>query len=123
MKVFDFLGYRFRRNGKGIQATERTLKKGMGMWWRDAHFYRAKSVSLRTNCDRVVSQVFSAGLNGSVNWPWSGGRVMRVAVPAKMITYRFFLRAYLPITVIITSHRVFFPCVQFWPKLKINRNL
>ena len=62
IKVFDFLEYRFRRNGKGIQATERTLKKGMGMWWRDAHLYRAKSVSLRTNCDRVVSQVFSAGL-------------------------------------------------------------
>ena len=31
VKVFDFLGYRFRRNGKGIQATERTLKKVMGM--------------------------------------------------------------------------------------------
>ena len=41
MEVFDFLGYRFRRNGPGIQGTERTLKKGMGSWWSDGHIYRA----------------------------------------------------------------------------------
>ena len=35
---------------------------------------------------------------------------MSVAVPAKMITYRFFLRAYSPIKVIITSYRVFSLC-------------
>ena len=43
-------GYRFRRNGQGIQGTQRTLKKKMGSWWRNAHIYRAKSVPLRTKC-------------------------------------------------------------------------
>ena len=33
----------FRRNGKGIQGTERTLKKGMGSWSADSHICRAKS--------------------------------------------------------------------------------
>ena len=61
--TLDFLVYRFRRNAKGIQGTERTLKKGMGGWWRDAHIYHAKTVSLRTKCAMVVSQVFSTGLN------------------------------------------------------------
>ena len=39
--------------------------------------YRAQRESLRTKCTRVVSQVFSTGLTGSLNWPWSGSRVMR----------------------------------------------
>ena len=30
VEVFGLLGYRFRRNGTGIQGTERKLKKGMG---------------------------------------------------------------------------------------------
>ena len=70
-EVLDLSGYRFRRNGKGVQGTERTLKKGVGSWWRDSHTYRARGVSLRTRRERVVSHVFSTGLNGSENWPWS----------------------------------------------------
>ena len=41
MEVFDLLVNRFRRNGPGIQGTERTLKKGMGNWWSDGRIYRA----------------------------------------------------------------------------------
>ena len=50
----------------------------MGSWWRDAHKYRGKRVSLRTKCGRVVSHVFSTALNGSVKWAWGVERVMRV---------------------------------------------
>ena len=32
-----------------------------------------RTVLLRTECERVVRQLFSTGLNGSVNWPWSVG--------------------------------------------------
>ena len=35
-------------------------------------------VSLRTQCERVLRQVFSAGPNGNVNWPWSGELVLGV---------------------------------------------
>ena len=42
-EVFDVLGYRFHRNGKGTQGIEKTLRKGMGSWWRDGHIYRSKS--------------------------------------------------------------------------------
>ena len=30
-------GYRSFRDGKGIQVAEKTLRKGMGSWWRDGH--------------------------------------------------------------------------------------
>ena len=40
--------------------------------------YRAITVCLRTTSDRVVGHVFSTVLTGSVNWLWSGERVMRV---------------------------------------------
>ena len=71
MEVFDVLGYRFQRDGKGTQGVEKTLRKGMGCWWRDAYIYRSKSVSLKTKCQRVVSHVFSTALNSSVNWNWT----------------------------------------------------
>ena len=44
--------YRLRRKEKGIQVTERTLKTGMGSWWRVTRIYRANSFSLRTTRDR-----------------------------------------------------------------------
>ena len=44
VEVFDLLVYHFRRTGKGIQGTEKTLRKGMGSWWRDGCIYRGKSV-------------------------------------------------------------------------------
>ena len=70
-EVFDVLGYRFNREGKGAQGVEKTLRKGMGSWWRDVYIYRSRSVPLKTKCRRVVSHVFSTALNGSVNWNWT----------------------------------------------------
>ena len=65
VEAFDLLGLRSRRTGKGIQGTEKTLRKGMGLWWR-------------RKCDRVVSHVFSTALKESVRWPRSVERMMRV---------------------------------------------
>ena len=42
-----------------VLGTEKTLRKGMGSWWRDGHVCRAKGVSFRRKCDRVVGHVFS----------------------------------------------------------------
>ena len=41
-EVFEVLGYRFQRDGKGTQGVEKTLRKGMGSWWRDTCIYRSK---------------------------------------------------------------------------------
>ena len=68
MEVFDVLGYPFRRDGKGMQGTEKTLREGLGSWWRAGYIYRAKSVPLKTECHTVVSHVFS------VSRPWSVAR-------------------------------------------------
>ena len=46
VEASDLLGKRFRRTGRGIQGTERTLRKGVGGLWQDGHLCRAKSVSL-----------------------------------------------------------------------------
>ena len=70
-EVFDVLRCRFQRDGKGTQGVEKTLRKGMGSWWRDAEIYRSKSVSAKTKCQRVVSHVFSTALNSSANWTWN----------------------------------------------------
>ena len=67
-EVFEVLGYHFQRDGKGTQGVEKTLRKGMGSWWRDAYICRSKSVSLTTKCQRVISPVFSTALNSSANW-------------------------------------------------------
>ena len=66
-EVFDVLGYRFQRDGTGTQRFEKTLRKGMGSWWRDAKIYPSKSVSLKTKCQRVISHVFSTALKSSAN--------------------------------------------------------
>ena len=47
----------------------------VGCGW-DGHIHCAKSVSLATKCDRLVSHVFRTALNGSVNWLWSMERVV-----------------------------------------------
>ena len=70
-EVFEVWRYRFQRDGKGTQGVEKTLRKGMGSWWRDAEIYRSKSVSLKTKCQRVISHVFSTALNSSANWTWN----------------------------------------------------
>ena len=71
MEVFDVLGYRFNREGKDAQGVEKTMRKGMGCWWRDVYIYRSRSVPLKTKCQRVVSHVFSTALNGSANLNWT----------------------------------------------------
>ena len=42
--VFEVLGYRYHRDGKGFQGAERGMCKGMGSWWRDKYIYRSKAV-------------------------------------------------------------------------------
>ena len=76
VEVFDVLGYRFNRAGKGAQGVEKTLRKGMASWWRDVYIYRSRSVPLKTKCQRVVSHVFSTPFNGSLNW--TGPLTLRV---------------------------------------------
>ena len=68
MEVFDVLGFRFRRDGKGMQGTEKTLRTGLGSLWRDGYIHR----------HRVVSHVFSTALHGSVNWLWSAARTTNI---------------------------------------------
>ena len=75
MGVFEVQGYRFRRHGKG---TEKTLRKGLGSWWRDGYIYRAKSVPFKTKWQRVVSQVFITALNNSVDWLWCVARTTKL---------------------------------------------
>ena len=58
-EVFDVLGYRFHRDGKGFQGAERTMCKGLRSWWRDKDIYRSKTVPMTVKCKR--------GLNGSIN--------------------------------------------------------
>ena len=68
-EVFDVLGYRFHRDGKGFQGAERSTFKALRSWWRDKYIDRAKTVSMTTKCERVHSHVYSTVLNGSINWP------------------------------------------------------
>ena len=34
-EVFEVLGYRCRRDGKGFESAQGTMCKGTGSWWRD----------------------------------------------------------------------------------------
>ena len=54
VEVFDLLGCPCRGTENRAQETEKTLRKGMGRWWRDGYTFRTKSVFLRRKCDRVV---------------------------------------------------------------------
>ena len=65
------IGCRFQRDGRGTQGVEKTLRKKMGSWRRDADIYSSKSVSLRTKCQRVISHVVSTALHSSANWTWN----------------------------------------------------
>ena len=44
--VFEVLGYRFHRDGKGFQGADRTLCDGLASWWQDRYIYRLNSVHL-----------------------------------------------------------------------------
>ena len=87
-EVFDVLGNRCHRCGKGFQGEERTMCKGMGSWWRDKYIYRLGTVPMLTKCWRVLSHVHS--LNGSINWPWSAAMIDKVrAWQAKILRLTF----------------------------------
>ena len=77
-EVFDVLGYRFHRDGKGFPGAECSMCKALGSWWRDKYIYRTKTVTMTTKCERVHSNVYSTVLNGSINWPWSGAMINKV---------------------------------------------
>ena len=95
VEVFDMLGYRFNRAGKGQQGVQKTLRKGMGSWWRDVYIYRSRSVPLKNRRQRVVSHVFSTALNSSLNWNWTINiarmvrywetKIMRLTLRPKML--------------------------------------
>ena len=78
MEVFGVMECRFHRDGKGMQEIDKTLRKGLGSWWRDAHIHRSKSVSMQVKCRRVVSNMFSTVLNGSANWSWNADTSLKV---------------------------------------------
>ena len=63
-EVFEVLGYHFQLDGKGTQGIEKTLGKGMGR----TLMFVFRSVSLKTNCQRVISIVSSIG---SANGIWN----------------------------------------------------
>ena len=65
---FDVLGCRFRWR----RETEKTLRKGMGSWWRGGCIFRSKSVLLTTKCHRVVCHAVSTAFNGSINKKMAG---------------------------------------------------
>ena len=44
-EVFDVLGYRLHRDGKGFQGAERTMCKGLRSWWRDKYICRSNDSS------------------------------------------------------------------------------
>ena len=67
MEVFDVMGHRFLRDGKGAQGPEKTLTKGLGVG------------GVTGKCHRVVGHVFITALNGSVQWPWSVARTTKYA--------------------------------------------
>ena len=77
-EVFDVLGYRFHRDGKGFQGAERTICKGLRSWWRDKYICRSKTVPMTAKCKRVHSHVCSTVLNGSINWPLRGAMINKV---------------------------------------------
>ena len=72
VEISDTLGNRFRRNGRVFNGQVVHKRKGWGVGG-GMHTSIRRTVPMRTECERVVSQVFSTGLNGSVNWPWSVG--------------------------------------------------
>ena len=84
-EVFDVLGYRFHRDGKGFQGAERSMCKALRSWWRDKYIYRSKTVPMTTKCKLVHSHVYSTVLNGSVNWPWSGAMINKVRASESQI--------------------------------------
>ena len=75
--VFQVLGCRFHRDGKGSQGEDRTLCKGNASCWRDRYICRSKSVTTQMKCRRVLSHVHSSAPNGSVHWPWSVAMLVR----------------------------------------------
>ena len=64
-EIFDVLGYRVCRDGKGFQGAECSMCKALRSWWRDKYIYRSKTVPMSTKRKRVHSHAYSTVLNGS----------------------------------------------------------
>ena len=45
--------------GKGFLGAERTMRKGMGSWWRDKLICRSRTVPMLSECRRVLSHIHS----------------------------------------------------------------
>ena len=52
VEEFDLLVYRFRRDGKWSDGVQRALNNGMRSWSWDKHIHQARSVSLKTKCEK-----------------------------------------------------------------------
>ena len=86
MKSLMYWDTVFIGDGKGFQDAERTLRKGLGSWWRDRYIHRSKTVPMAAKCKRVHSHVYITVLSGSINWPWSGAMINKVrAWEAKIV--------------------------------------
>ena len=64
-EIFDVLGYRVCRDGKGFQGAECSMCKALRSWWRVKYIYRSKTVPMTTKRKRVHSHAYSTVLNGS----------------------------------------------------------
>ena len=89
-EVFEVLGYRYHRNGKGSQGAERTMCNGLVSWWKDKFIFHSKTVLMVTKCKRVLSHVYCTVLNGSINSSWSVAMIDKVrAWEAKILRFTF----------------------------------
>ena len=61
VRVFEIVGCKFGRDGKGTAGMERTLTKGSGAGGDTGRFTKRKVIPLKDNCERVVSHVWETG--------------------------------------------------------------
>ena len=50
----------------------------MNSWFKEAHLYRSKGISLKSQGESMVSHVHSVASNGCVNWSWPQEKMKRV---------------------------------------------
>ena len=56
--------------GKGDNGMVIALNEGTRCW-RDKHIHPARSVTCKTQSERVVSHVWSMAMNGHCKWAWT----------------------------------------------------
>ena len=74
VEVFDLVAYQFQSK-RLVFKGQTMLKLGFEGPGGEMHAFVRRRVPLRIECGKVLSQVFSTGLHGSVNWPQCVGRV------------------------------------------------